>query len=323
MCPGCDGLGEQFSFAPDLLVPDDSISFKRGCIVTLGRWKEIGRWRRHRYQGVANTVERQRELEPGTMLETPWRDLAPELRHLWLWGTGDLHITYTWRGGASPIKYGGTYDGIIPELLEKYRTLRSRPKLRQLEQYMRTIQCPECAGQRLGSQARSIRIRTTHPDFNASPDRSLPEVSQLSVRRLADFFAELELDDTARFVATDLLKEIRERIGFLLNVGLDYLTLDRPAPTLSGGETQRIRLASQIGSGLVGVLYILDEPSIGLHARDNQRLLDTLCRLRDMGNTVLVVEHDEETMRAADRIVDFGPGPGVRGGQVVASGSVE
>ena len=256
------------------------------------------------------------------MLDTPWRDLAANLRQLWLWGTGDLHITYTWRGGSSPIKYGGSFAGIIPELKEKYRELRSRPKLRQLEQYMRTIPCPECGGQRLGRQARSIRIKTAHPDFGEKPERSLPQVSQLSVRRLADFFEQLDLDDTAQFVAADLLKEIRQRIGFLLNVGLDYLTLDRPAPTLSGGETQRIRLASQIGSGLVGVLYILDEPSIGLHARDNQRLLQTLCRLRDMGNTVLVVEHDEDTMRAADQIVDFGPGPGVRGGRVVASGSV-
>ncbi len=187
---------------------------------------------------------------------------------------------------------------------------------------MRTLRCAECGGQRLISQARHVRITTRHADFASSPALSLPEVCGLSVRRAVDFFAALELDSTAELIASEVLKEIRNRLGFLLNVGLDYLTLERTAPTLSGGESQRIRLASQIGSGLVGVLYILDEPSIGLHPRDNDRLLDTLHRLRDMGNTVVVVEHDEDTMRSADHLIDFGPGPGVRGGDVVASGTL-
>ena len=174
----------------------------------------------------------------------------------------------------------------------------------------------------IGAQARAVRITSCHLAFAETAAQSLPEVCSLSVREAALFFEHLELDATGHIIASEVLKEIRNRLGFLLNVGLDYLTLDRTAPTLSGGESQRIRLASQIGSGLVGVLYILDEPSIGLHPRDNDRLLDTLHRLRDMGNTVVVVEHDEDTMRAADHIIDFGPGPGVRGGEVVASGSL-
>ncbi len=188
---------------------------------------------------------------------------------------------------------------------------------------MNTILCPDCQGQRLVPQARAATITTTHSSFVDNPTRSLPEVCNLPVCDAVDFFSQLQLDPTRSFIAQEVLKEIRGRLGFLMNVGLDYLSLDRTAPTLSGGESQRIRLAGQIGSGLVGVLYILDEPSIGLHARDNQRLLDTLSSLRDMGNTVIVVEHDEDTMRAADHIVDFGPGPGVRGGEVVAEGSVE
>src|SRR4029079_597966 len=176
------------------------------------------------------------------------------------------------------------------------------------------------ARQRLNPQARAVKIVSKHPRFAAQPLRSLPEVCNLPVRDDIDFFQELSLNTTGQQIASEVLKEIRGRLGFLSNVGLDYLTLDRTAPTLSGGESQRIRLAGQIGCGLVGVLYILDEPSIGLHPRDNDRLLDTLTQLRDLGNTVVVVEHDEDTMRAADHIVDFGPGPGVRGGEVVASG---
>ncbi len=323
MCPGCDGLGHRFSFDPELLVPDNRLSFKQGCIEILGPWKELGRWRRHIFQGVADTIERWQELPAGTMLERPWRELDEDLRRLWLWGTGSRHVTYTWRGGASPMKYGGTYDGVIPELLGKYRTSKSRPQLRKLEKYMRTLPCHDCQGARLVRQARSVKITSSHPAFASCGPLSLPEVCQLSVRETAQFFESLSLDPTGQIIASEVLKEISSRLGFLLNVGLDYLTLHRTAPTLSGGESQRIRLASQIGSGLVGVLYILDEPSIGLHPRDNGRLLDTLHHLRDMGNTVVVVEHDEETMRAADHIIDFGPGPGVRGGEVVAAGSLE
>ena len=320
MCPNCDGLGAAFTFDPDLLIPDDKLSFKQGAIELVGPWKEMGRWRRHIFQGVADTMERKLGLSEGTLLDTPWCDLSKRERSIWLDGTGSEHITFTWRGGASPMKYGGRFEGIVPELLAKYRNTKSSPHLRALEKYMNTVDCTACHGERLLPQARFVRVTTANPTFSDQPAKSLPEVCQLSVNAAAEFFSELVLDATSQHIAAEVLKEIRGRIGFLVNVGLEYLTLDRTAPTLSGGESQRIRLASQIGSGLVGVTYILDEPSIGLHPRDNDRLLSTLHRLRDMGNTVVVVEHDEDTMWAADHILDFGPGPGVRGGELVAAG---
>ncbi|MHB1037060.1 MAG: excinuclease ABC subunit UvrA [Pirellulales bacterium] len=322
MCPSCDGLGQIYSFGAERLIPDAERSFKQGCFELIGRWQELGRWRRHIYQGVADTLERKHELPPGTLLETPWQKLDPALQELLLWGTGDLHVTFTWRHGPHGRKYGGKFEGIIPSLLSQYRNTKSRIQRRQLEKYMSVIGCAQCGGRRLNPQARSVTLTTRHAKFQDRPGRSLPEVCALSVSDAGLFFSELELDATGQLIAAEALKEIRGRLGFLNNVGLNYLTLERTAPTLSGGESQRIRLAGQIGCGLVGVLYILDEPSIGLHPRDNQRLLDTLARLRDQGNTVVVVEHDEETMRAADHLVDFGPGPGVRGGHVVATGSV-
>ncbi|MCE9546387.1 MAG: excinuclease ABC subunit UvrA, partial [Planctomycetia bacterium] len=323
MCLECDGLGEFFSFDPELMVPDPKLSFREGCIELVGPWNEMGRWRRHIYRGVAETIERVRGLPDESMLDTPWKDLAPDLQYLWLWGTDKQHITYTWRGGQHGQKYGGTYEGIIPDLLNKYRNSHSTPQIRQLEKYMNIIGCPDCQGQRLNPQARTVTIETAAEKFAGAAARSLPEVCHLPISDAVEFFAALNLDGTRQRIAAEVLKEIRGRLSFLLNVGLDYLSLDRTAPTLSGGESQRIRLAGQIGCGLVGVLYVLDEPSIGLHPRDNQRLLDTLRQLRDLGNTVVVVEHDEDTMRASDRIIDFGPGPGVRGGEVVADGSAE
>ncbi|MFO0868562.1 MAG: excinuclease ABC subunit UvrA [Pirellulales bacterium] len=322
MCRTCDGLGTLFSFDPALLVPNPRLSFKDGCIELIGPWRELGRWRRHIYQGVADTMERKLGLEEGQLLETPWERLADAHRQIWLGGTGLEHITFTWRGGATPIKYGGRFAGVLPELLEKYRTAKSKPLQAQLARYMTNADCPDCHGQRLNPQARAVRVTTADTQFAARAARSLPEVCDLSIGEAAAFFSALQLDDTRAHIAAEVLKEIRARLGFLINVGLEYLTLGRTAPTLSGGETQRIRLASQIGSGLVGVLYILDEPSIGLHPRDNDRLVATLHRLRDMGNTVVVVEHDEDTMRAADFLVDFGPGPGVRGGEIIAAGSL-
>jgi len=319
MCLECDGLGQLYTFDPQLLIPDPAKSFKQGCFELIGRWRVMGRWRRHIYHGVADTMERKHALPAGTMLETPWQELDEAWADLLLWGTGEEHITFTWRGGASPMKYGGTFDGIIPDLLSKYRNSNSKMQLRQLEKYMSTVPCPDCRGQRLNPQARATTVTSsTRPG-----SLSLPEVCDLAVAAAADFFGDLVLDETQSIIAAEVLKEIRGRLGFLMNVGLDYLTLARTAPTLSGGESQRIRLAGQIGCGLVGVLYILDEPSIGLHARDNDRLLETLGQLRDMGNTVVVVEHDEETMRAADHLIDFGPGPGVRGGEIVAEGTAK
>ena len=323
MCEECDGLGEFFSFDPALLIPDPSKSFARGAVEIVGPWKDVGRWKRSIYAGVAEKVERANDLPEGTLLETPWEDLDPPLQELLLWGTGDEHITFTWRGGKSPIKYGGNFEGIIPELLSKYRNSQSKMQIRKLEKYMSTIPCPDCEGHRLNRFASAFTVRTKHESFAKTPALTLPEICSLPVAEARNFFEELVLDDTRTMIASEVLREVRGRLGFLLNVGLDYLTLHRTAPTLSGGETQRIRLAGQIGCGLVGVLYILDEPSIGLHPRDNDRLLETLQQLRDLGNTVVVVEHDEDTMRHADHIIDFGPGPGVRGGHVVAEGALD
>ena len=321
MCLECDGLGDMFSFDPDKLAPDPSLSFAKGAIELIGPWKSLGRWKRHIYSGVAETMERKLGFEEGSMLEAPWESLTERQRHIWLWGTGDEHITFTWRSGRNSQKYGGNFDGVIPELLDKYRSAKSKSLITKLEKFMNVIRCPDCEGQRLNPQARSVTLTSAHPEFADAPTRTLPEACELPAGDAAKFFSALQLDPPQQAIAAEALKEICGRLGFLANVGLDYLSLGRTAPTLSGGESQRIRLAGQIGCGLVGVLYILDEPSIGLHARDNDRLLATLERLRDQGNTVLVVEHDEDTMRAADHVIDFGPGPGVRGGRVVAEGT--
>ena len=320
MCHSCDGLGEVYTFDRETLISDTGRSFQQGCIELLGKWKDMGRWRRHIYQGVADTMEREWGLEKGTLLESAWENLTNEQQEMWLYGTGDQHITYTWRGGSTPMKYGGTFDGVVSELEEKYRSTNGASRLRKYEAYMSELRCVQCEGTRLNQQARNFRLETSSKAFKDKPSLSLPEVCELSIDRAYEFFTGLKLDKTRQFVAAEPLKEIRNRLGFLLNVGLDYLMLNRTAPTLSGGESQRIRLAGQIGAGLVGVLYILDEPSIGLHARDNDRLVATLKHLRDIGNTVVVVEHDEDTMRAADYLIDFGPGPGVRGGEVVVEG---
>ncbi|MAT72128.1 MAG: excinuclease ABC subunit A [Planctomycetaceae bacterium] len=321
MCPECDGLGDMFSFDPSRLATAPDKSFAQGCIELIGGWKDLGRWKRHIYAGVAETMERKLDLPPGHLLETPWQELSDEQRRLWLWGTGDEHITFTWRGGKNAQKYGGKFEGLIPELLEKHRNAKAKSLIAKLEKFMNVIRCPDCEGERLNPQARSVTLTTADPAFAERPALSLPQVSALPVSDAAAFFSELVLDETQTTIAAELLKEVRGRLGFLTNVGLEYLSLERTAPTLSGGESQRIRLAGQIGCGLVGVTYILDEPSIGLHPRDNDRLLGTLEQLRDLGNTVVVVEHDEDTMRAADHIIDFGPGPGVRGGYVVAEGT--
>ncbi len=326
MCEGCDGLGRLYTFVPELLVPDEKLSIRKGAIKLLGKWGDLGRYRRHIYRGVADAMDEAMELDSGTMLEGRWQDLPDQAKQIWLWGTDDS-VEFTWQGGRKARKYSGAFDGFIPELLGRYRTTRNKMQLRQFEKYMDTMDCPDCHGRRLNPQASAVTIQTGASQFlaedDAKADLSLPELCELPVERLNTFFETVCLGDTEAVIAAEALKEIRQRIGFLLGVGLDYLTLSRTAPTLSGGESQRIRLAGQIGSGLVGVLYILDEPSIGLHPRDNDRLIETLLRLRDSGNTLIVVEHDEDTMRAADLIVDFGPGPGVKGGRIVAAGDVQ
>ncbi len=311
MCPDCDGLGTRFTFDPDLLVPDPSLSFHAGAFPIVGPFRGMGRWRRHTYEGVAQSL--------GIDLKVPWNELPAEHRELILHGSGDRHITFEWKQRRGKVwKHGGKWEGVIPQLLSQFKKAAAGPRRMQLEKYMRVGRCPTCHGQRLNPQARAVRVS----------GKSIVEACALPVGDLAAWMApdgplEQGLAPLQRTIATEVLKELRGRVGFLLNVGLHYLTLDRSAPTLSGGEAQRIRLAGQIGCGLVGVLYILDEPSIGLHPRDNERLLRSLEKLRDMGNTVVVVEHDEDTMRAADYLVDFGPGPGVRGGEVVAAGTYQ
>lgn len=306
MCLDCEGLGSRYTFDPNLLIPDTSVSFLDGAIPLVGKLKGMGKWRKHIFEGVAKTL--------GIELKTPWKDLPAEHQNLLLNGAGDQHITFEWKQRNGAVwKHGGKWEGLVPQFLANFKKVASGPRRMQLEKYMRVARCTTCGGHRLNKQARSVKVG----------NKTLVEIGSLPIGDLVPWFSAMEagLSAVQRFIASELLKEIRDRLTFLLNVGLHYLSLDRSAPTLSGGEAQRIRLAGQIGSGLVGVLYILDEPSIGLHPRDNARLLHSLERLRDMGNTVLVVEHDEETMLAADYLVDFGPGPGIRGGEIVAAGT--
>jgi excinuclease ABC subunit A len=303
MCLTCDGMGTTFDFDPELLVPDPRKSFLKLAIAPMRT--RIGRWRRHIYRGVASHV--------GFDLKTPWNKLPGKAKHALLYGLGDTHITFEWRWAGGVWRHGGAFPGVIAELREKHRKAKSDFVRSYYEKYMRKTRCSGCNGARLNPQALAVRVGGL----------SINEVSALSIQDAGRFFEALKLTSTEQLIAEGALKEIRGRLKFLCDVGLSYLTLDRAAPTLAGGESQRIRLASQIGAGLVGVLYILDEPSVGLHARDNKKLLDSLCHLRDMGNTVIVAEHDEQTMRRADEIVDFGPGPGIRGGKIVAHGDID
>jgi excinuclease ABC subunit A len=342
MCTTCDGMGETFDFDPDLIVPDPKKTFLKYAVEPMRFWGRMGKWKRHLYRGVAAKV--------GFDLNAPWEKLSKEARDALLYGLGDQHVTFEWRWSGGVWRHGDKFAGVLADLREKHKRAKSGFVRDYYEKYMRKAECPECKGARLNAQALAVRLgspdgESRRADASQSEPRSpatgqtaprsrsgfrigpqglnIRELSALSIQDALTFFNEIELSATQQVIARDAIKEIRARLGFLCDVGLEYLALDRPAPTLSGGESQRIRLASQIGAGLVGVLYVLDEPSIGLHPRDNQRLLDSLRRLRDMGNTVIVVEHDEQTMRTADHIVDFGPGPGVRGGEVVAEGDFE
>ena len=305
MCTTCDGMGETFDFDPQLIVPNPKKTFLRYAVEPMRFWGRMGRWKRHIYRGVAAQV--------GFDLNTPWGELPKKAKDALLHGLGDQHVTFEWNWSGGVWRHGDKFAGVLADLREKHKRAKSEFVRNYYEKYMRKAVCPACKGARLNSQALAVRLGALN----------MRELSALSIQDALAFFKKLELSPTQQVIARDAIKEVRARLGFLCDVGLEYLALDRPAPTLSGGESQRIRLASQIGAGLVGVLYVLDEPSIGLHPRDNQRLLDSLRRLRDMGNTVIVVEHDEQTMRTADHIVDFGPGPGVRGGEVVAEGNFE
>ncbi len=303
-CPRCTGLGAQQEIDPDLLVPDPSLSIGDGALVP---WS-VGS--SSYYESIIQAIAERYEID----VDRPWEELTEEQQSLFLNGTnGDkIYVTYRNRMGRRRA-YMLAFEGIVPSLERRYKETDSSQQRERIEEYMSFRPCPACKGARLRPEVLAVTVG----------DRNIHELTRLSVTRAIEFLDGLELTETERLIGARIIKEIRERLTFLDNVGVGYLQLDRAASTLSGGEAQRLRLATQIGSQLVGVLYILDEPSIGLHQRDNGRLIGTLERLRDLGNTVLVVEHDEQMMRAADWLVDMGPGAGEHGGHVVAEGPAE
>ena len=302
MCHDCNGLGTQVAFDPDLLVPDKSLTLLEGAMKPVGPLDEDRR---------AVTVRYHRQVleQMKIPLTKPWKKLTTAQREKLLYGTGDKRYDIDWG------RHKGTarYEGLANRLLRRFRQTRSEGMKRWYSQYLANTPCTTCSGLRLRPESAAVRIG----------DATLVDVSSWTIDATARFFGGLRLPGAAGEIATEVLKEICNRLDFLVSVGLSYLSLDRPGPSLSGGESQRIRLASQVGSELSGVIYILDEPSIGLHQRDNEKLLTTLCRMRDIGNTVVVVEHDEETIRLADHVVDFGPGAGIKGGEVVHAGTVK
>ncbi len=305
-CPECMGLGMQMKFDEDLIVPNPALSILEGAITAPG------------YNSIGNTESMSRILfnvlaeKYQFSLETPFKDLSEQVKNIIFYGTNGekLRIEYANTRGSGFYDYN--FEGIIPNLQRRYNET-SETMRGEYEEYMTNIQCPVCHGKRLRPEVLAITIAK----------KNISEVTEMSILDIQNYFRSLQLTEREEMIARQILKEIHARIGFLVDVGLDYLTLSRAAGTLSGGEAQRIRLATQIGSGLVGVVYILDEPSIGLHQRDNDRLLHTLQHLRDIGNSLIVVEHDEDTMYAADYIVDVGPGAGKDGGEIVCAGTVE
>jgi excinuclease ABC subunit A len=302
-CSGCDGLGVKQFFDPDRVIVNSDLSLAGGAIRGWDRKTTY-------YFQMIKSLARHFKFD----IETPYDELPENLRQIVLYGSGKEKIEFNYANTRGmEIKQKHRFEGVIPNLDRRYKETESNAVREELTRYLNSQPCPDCNGTRLNRSARNVFIA----------DRSLPEISDMSVGDAREFFATMTLEGWRATIAEKVVKEIGDRLGFLSDVGLDYLSLNRSAETLSGGEAQRIRLASQIGSGLVGVMYILDEPSIGLHQRDNQRLLGTLIHLRDIGNTVIVVEHDEEAILAADHVVDLGPGAGVHGGQVVAQGTPE
>ncbi|HEV2161048.1 MAG TPA: excinuclease ABC subunit UvrA [Stellaceae bacterium] len=302
-CPTCDGLGTKLFFDPDLIVPDERLSLREGAIAP---------WNTQSTQYYAQTLDSlARHLK--ISVNTPWKDLDDKVRQAILYGTGDKPVTMKYDDGRKSYSTTRPFEGVIPNIERRWRETESIWRREELSRYQNTAPCEACQGKRLKPEALAVKIRK----------RDISQVADMSIFEAGEWFGTLSQDLTQkqRDIAARILKEINERLGFLRNVGLEYLTLSRASGTLSGGESQRIRLASQIGSGLTGVLYVLDEPSIGLHQRDNDRLLATLKRLRDLGNSVLVVEHDEEAIRAADFLIDMGPAAGIHGGKVVAIGT--
>jgi excinuclease ABC subunit A len=302
-CPVCTGLGVTMEFDPDLVMPDRSLSFEQGGIAP---YNPKANWHRSMFRSLAKHLK--------FSLDTPLRDLPERVMDVLLHGTEEkIRFSYTSKSHEGKWEYASGYRGVFKDLKRRYQGTTSEGVRQWLEGFMSQQPCTACEGRRLRPESLAVTFG----------GKNIHEVSGLSIGEADAFFRALELGDNDRMIARQVLKAVQDRLGFMMSVGLDYLTLDRKAATLSGGEAQRIRLATQIGSSLVGVLYILDEPTIGLHQRDNARLIETLTRLRDMGNTLIVVEHDEQTLRAADYIVDLGPGAGVHGGEVVASGTYE
>lgn len=302
-CPECDGLGIKMELDPDLVVPDKTKSLREGAIAP---WE--GSSSTYLYQMLEALAAHYH-----FNLDTPFQNLPERIQQILLYGSGEEEIQFTYRNDHRKYTYRSKYEGILEEMLRRYKETSSDYSRESIEAYMSTRLCTACGGNRLKKESLSIKINgLTISDF-----------TRLSIKEALEIISKLSFTPQEMKIAEPILKEIRSRLGFLVRVGLAYLTLDRPAATLSGGEGQRIRLATQIGSGLVGVLYILDEPSIGLHQRDNRKLLETLKDLKNLGNTVLVVEHDEETIRTADYVIDLGPGAGKQGGYVVACGTPE
>ena len=304
-CPDCYGLGYTMNFDAELLIPDDSLSIDEGAIVGMG-WQSVkdeGSFSRAIMSALAK--------EYNFSLSTPFKDYPDDIKDMIINGTNGRSVKVHYKGQRGVGEYDIAFEGLIHNMEKRYRETYSDSAKQQYEEFMRIRPCKSCHGQRLKPSSLAVTIA----------DKNIYQITDMSIVKLKKFLDELELTDRQKFIGADILKEIKARIQFLMDVGLDYLSLSRATGTLSGGEAQRIRLATQIGSGLVGVAYILDEPSIGLHQRDNDKLLGTLIHLRDLGNSVIVVEHDEDTMRAADYIVDIGPGAGRNGGEVVATGT--
>ena len=306
-CPDCLGLGYKMEFDVDLMIPDQSLSIAEGAIVVLG-WQSCtdkGSFTR----AILDALAEEYHFD----LETPFQDYSDEIKDVIINGTGGKKVKVYYKGQRGEGIYDVAFEGLIKNVERRYRETGSESSKQEYESFMQITPCKTCKGQRLKKEALAVTVG----------EKNISEVTALSIRNLQEFLGNLKLTETQQLVGNQVLKEIRARVGFLVSVGLEYLTLSRATGTLSGGEAQRIRLATQIGSGLVGVAYILDEPSIGLHQRDNDRLLSALKHLRDLGNTLIVVEHDEDTMREADCIVDIGPGAGEHGGKLVAIGTAE
>lgn len=306
-CPECFGLGYKMEFDVDLMIPDKRLSINEGAIQAMG-WQSCNDPKSFTY-AILNALSKAYNFS----LDTPFGEYPDEIKNVLIHGTGGREVEVHYTGQRGSGVYPVAFDGLIKNMERRYRETGSDVMKQEYEEFMRITPCKVCKGQRLKASSLAVTVG----------DKNIYEVTDMSIVKLVDYFDTLELNEMQHKIGDQILKEIKSRIGFLNNVGLDYLTLSRATGTLSGGEAQRIRLATQIGSGLVGVAYILDEPSIGLHQRDNDKLLAALMRLRDLGNTLIVVEHDEDTMRAADYIVDIGPAAGEHGGEVIATGTAE